>query len=68
MGHTGLQPHLEASVGVIVTILAMRHGGLCSIFVPISSIASILATWDVALPLVLVLLLGPSMVANKISI
>jgi hypothetical protein len=44
MGHTGLQPHLEASVGVIVTMLAMLYGGLCSIFVSISSIASVIET------------------------
>ena len=55
MGHTGLHPRLEASVGVIVT---MRHGGLCSIYVVFSSIAADIGTQHVALPWVLVLLLG----------
>ena len=56
MGHTGLHPRLEASVGVIVT---MRHGGLCSIYVDFSSIAADIGTQHVALPWVLVLSMGP---------
>ena len=57
MGHTGLHPRLEASVGVIVT---MRHGGLCSIYVVFSSIAADIGTQHVALPWVLVLVVSVS--------
>lgn len=63
MGHTGLHPRLEASVGVIVT---MRHGGLCSIYVVFSSIAADIGTQHVALPWVLVFLLGPDLSEKRL--